>query len=240
MPLFFLLTAAHPAEQAYFASVTPARLPLFPLPLVLFPGAKLPLHIFEPRYRCMLADCLSGSRQFGIVCRQDGRPDHALSPGTVGCVAQIETCETLPDGRANITVTGGDRFALERIVMTGEPYLVGDLAPYTDLAEPGALLGDLARDSYTLFARVATAARAIADDSSTPIDLPSDPAQLAFTIASLVELDLDAMQALLRSRSPAARLRDILSLLEPAAPALEHRAAVHARARTNGHGSHTA
>ena len=245
-PLIFLPrlrdASAPPApvtRRAYLASVTLARLPLFPLPLVLLPGATLPLHIFEPRYRQLLVDALSGTRRFGIVRRPEGVAEEDIPAGTIGSTARIDRHETLPDGRSNITVSGHERFSLARIVPTGAPYLVGEVTPHTDLPEPDSLLTELAGEARVLFERVAQAARAVADDASGAMALPAGPRELAFAIAAFVELDLDARQALLASRSAAQRLRDIVAVLEPAAPVLEGRAAVHLQARSNGHGPHT-
>ena len=88
----------------------PFRLPIFPLSVVLFPGTPLPLHIFEPRYRQMLADCLAGDRRFGIT--PAGQDDEMPEPGTVGCIAEVRVNQELPDGRSNIVVLGGERFVL--------------------------------------------------------------------------------------------------------------------------------
>ena len=89
----------------------PFRLPIFPLGVVLFPGTPLPLHIFEPRYRQMLADCLAGDRRFGIT--PAGTDDELPEPGTVGCIAEVRVNQELPDGRSNIVVLGGERFVLD-------------------------------------------------------------------------------------------------------------------------------
>ena len=89
------------------------ELPIFPLPLVLFPGGSQPLHIFEPRYRQMLADCLAGDRRFGIAyvaAPAANIIDTVPSPGDVGCVAVILSSQQLPDGRANIITKGEMRF----------------------------------------------------------------------------------------------------------------------------------
>ena len=80
----------------------PFRLPIFPLSVVLFPGTPLPLHIFEPRYRKMLADCLAGDRRFGIT--PAGKDDVMPEPGTVGCIAEVRVNQELPDGRSNVIV----------------------------------------------------------------------------------------------------------------------------------------
>jgi Lon protease-like protein len=154
----------------------PARLPLFPLPLVLFPGAALPLHVFEPRYRRLLADVRAADGRFGIVLAGDAR---GPAPGLVGCVAAVRDVEPLPDGRSNLVVEGRERFAVARVVEADAPYLVAEVAPYDDAPEDDAAVGALAAATArvrTLFARVARAARAIADDVSPVPDLPGDPA----------------------------------------------------------------
>jgi Lon protease-like protein len=215
--------------------VTERLLPLFPLPLVLFPGVPLPLHIFEPRYREMLADCLAGDQRFGIVFTPEesaGEPQR----GAVGCIAVIQNSEMLPDGRSNILVVGGDRFAIARLVSGVRPYLLGEVITYADFEESREPLDTLARQLRVVFERVGRAARTLADDRDPLPPLPDDPAALSFTIASLIDLDPAGRQRLLASRSPLARLRELDDLLSPAVDMLESRAVVHARAKTNGHG----
>jgi Lon protease-like protein len=218
--------------------VSTRRLPLFPLPLVLFPGVGLPLHIFEPRYRQMLTDCLAGDSTFGVLLRPDGVAERDLPPGHVGCVAHIEKSERLPDGRANLLVRGGDRFALRRFVESALPYHVAETASYEDTADPSATLTTDADRVRALFARVGAAARSLADDTDELPVLPEDPAMLAFAIAALVDMSLPERQRLLMSRSALERLQQITGVLEPALESLEMRAMVHVRARSNGHGPH--
>ena len=215
--------------------MTERLLPLFPLPLVLFPGVLLPLHIFEPRYREMLADCLAADRRFGIVYVGE---DDADGPerGAVGCIAVIQSNDALPDGRSNILVAGGDRFAIARLVAGVRPYLLGEVVVYGDIEEPPEPLGSLARQMRETFERVGRAARALADDRDPLPALPDDPAALSFTIASLIDLDPAGRQRLLASRSPLGRLRELDALLSPAVETLESRAVIHTRAKTNGHG----
>jgi Lon protease-like protein len=216
----------------------PARLPLFPLPLVLFPGTHRPLHIHEPRYRTMLADCMAADRAFGVLFRPEGVRERELPTGYVGCVARVERAESLPDGRANIMVEGAHRFVLESFVETDRPYNVGTTEIYEDTDEPDIALAPVAERVRTLFVRVGTAARTLADDSDALPALPDDPKLLAFAIAGVIDMDVAAQQRLLTSRSPGARLRDIELMLAPAVEALEHRAVVHVRAKSNGHGPH--
>lgn len=215
--------------------MTERLLPLFPLPLVLFPGVLLPLHIFEPRYREMLADCLAGDRRFGIVFAPE---DDSEGPprGAIGCIAVIQSSEALPDGRSNILVVGEDRFAIARLITGERPYLLGEVLIYTDLEEPPEPLGALALRLRETFERVGRAARALADDRDPLPSLPDDPAALSFTIASLIDLDPAGRQRLLASRSPLGRLRELDALLSPAVDTLESRAVIHTRAKTNGHG----
>ncbi len=213
-------------------------MPLFPLPLVLLPGARLPLHIFEPRYRQMLGDIFAEgrAREFGIMFRPDGVAERDIPAGHVGCVAHVDRMEGLPDGRANIFVTGARRFRLERFVLTDRLYHVGEVTTYDDAAEPAADLMPAADRLRELFQRVGTAARALADDADALPALPEDPKLLAFAIAAVIDMDAPARQRLLSSRSPAERLRELDGLLAPAVESLEHRAVVHARAKSNGHG----
>ncbi len=214
------------------------RLPLFPLGVVLFPGAALPLHIFEPRYRQLVADCLAADGRFGLLFRDEGQSEELIPAGTVGCVAEVEHHELLDDGRSNITVRGRERFTFGGWTESDAPYRVGHVAPHEDAAEPPASLAVLNGRVRQLFARVADAARIIAEEGVGPPPLPDDPSRLSFAIASMLDMDVTARQALLADRSTAARLRVLEALLAPAAPALEARAGVHERAKTNGHGPH--
>ena len=214
------------------------RLPLFPLGVVLFPGASLPLHVFEPRYRQMVADCLAADGRFGLLFRDDATPEGELAAGTVGCIAEITQHEVLPDSRSNIIVHGRERFAFSGWVDAGTPYRTGDIAPWDDVVEAPASLAVLNGRLRLLFARVADAARTISEEEAEPPPLPDDPAKLSFAIASMIDLGAGERQALLTETSPAARLRTLETLLAPAAPDLEARAEVHERAKTNGHGPH--
>src|SRR5881227_2092054 len=106
------------------------ELPIFPLPIVLFPGVPQPLHIFEPRYRQLLQDFLAGDRRFGIAyVAPDPTPgaDPVPSPGDVGCVALIRSNQPLPDGRSNILTVGERRFVLRSWISSTHPYRVAEI-----------------------------------------------------------------------------------------------------------------
>jgi Lon protease-like protein len=212
------------------------RLPLFPLPLVLFPGAPLPLHIFEPRYRRMLADCLAGDREFGIVYLPPNVGERDLASGRVGCVARIDDSVTLDDGRSNVLVTGGARFALDGFVECEMPYHVARVRDYTDVPEDDLQIAAAAARVRHLFGRVGRAARELADDRTPVPSLPDDGARVSFAVASHIDLDPSARQRLLESRSPTERLDELERLLAGAVAPLERRATVHERAKSNGHG----
>src|ERR1043166_3645129 len=98
------------------------ELPLFPLPLVLFPGVPLPLHIFEPRYQRMLADIRARDSLFGLSYFDAAEAEGASPPlGHIGCVAEVTEVPPLPEGRANIMTVGLIRYRLESYVDNGEP-----------------------------------------------------------------------------------------------------------------------
>lgn len=214
------------------------HLPLFPLPLVLFPGTALPLHIFEPRYRQMLADCLEGDRRFGIARLDEGLAEAELGAGTVGCVAEIVNTETLPDGRSNIVVRGAERFSFTSFVTSPHPYRVCRAELVEDDFEIGAELDALAERVRDVFRRVARAARTLADDPDPLPELPDDAASLSFAVASMIDIDLDARQLLVASRSPLERLRQLDQVLSAALGTIVDRAQVHTLAKTNGRNAH--
>ena len=214
------------------------RLPLFPLALVLFPGTALPLHIFEPRYRQLLVDCLEGDRRFGIVRLEEGLAEAEIPAGTVGCVAEIVNTEALADGRSNIVVRGAERFAFSSLVSSPHPYHVCRAELVEDEFEIGAELDASAERVRDVFRRVARAARTLADDPDPLPDLPDDAAGLSFAVASMIDIGLDARQEILVSRSPLERLRHLDRVLSAALGTIVNRAQVHTLAKTNGRGAH--
>ncbi len=250
------------------ADRAPTRVPLFPLALVLFPGTQLPLHIFEPRYRAMLADARAADGRFGIVLRT-GEDERAIPPGHVGCYAIVREVVPVGDGRSNILVDAGERFTFEQLVDAGTPYHVAEVRPYSDQPVRDLVaLADAARRVRAAFARVTRAARTLADepfdadptnpdagilDVAMPVGamlgdvlgmttgappLPADDTQVAFAAAAAVELELSTRQRVLASSDAVERTMFVARLLERALPGVESRADLHRRARSNGHGSH--
>jgi Lon protease-like protein len=211
--------------------MTSARLPLFPLGLVLFPGVPVPLHLFEPRYRQLLEDVRGTDKRFGIICAMAGVPERQLPAGRAGCVAEITDIEMMPDGRSNIVVVGRERFALQHIVADEAPYLVGEVTLLPDVADSSpVMVAVLADEVSTHFRRVVRAVQTLNDDPGAGLPaLPDDSAQLAWTIASMIDVDLEARQRLLAERSPSKRLEQMNAVLRNALPDLELRAAMHGR-----------
>ena len=213
------------------------ELPLFPLPLVLFPGVPLPLHIFEPRYRRMLADIRAGNNLFGLPQFDQEKAAAPRPPvGHVGCVAEVVEVQPLPDGRSNVLTVGIVRYRLDAYVDTGDPYLVGRVTCFEDEADDAEVLAARAGRVSELFTRIARAVRTINDDRTGLPDLPqTDPERLSFLVAAAMELDLDVKQELLEMRSAAERLARIGEMLAQVVGNYEERARAHKVARKNGH-----
>ena len=211
-------------------------IPLFPLPLVLFPKAVQPLHIFEPRYRQLLADSLATDREFGIICRPAGSAERDIAAGTIGCVARVESSQSLGDGRSNIMVMGTVRFAFIAFAETGTPYDTARVESVVDRPVEPSVLEPLAERVRDVFLRAGRAARAMQDDRSPLPELPGDPSELSFAVAQYLDLELPERQALLASLAPDERLQQLEVLLEPLIRGLETGARVHEHARANGRG----
>lgn len=213
------------------------ELPIFPLPLVLFPGVPLPLHIFEPRYRRLLADVRASDNLFGLSPFEQGAEFGDRPPvGHVGCASEVVEVQPLPDGRSNILTVGLVRYRVEEYVERGEPYLVGRVEFFEDAEEDEGLLKKRARDVTEVFMRIARAMRTINEDRTELPELPeNDPERLSFLVAAVVEMDAAAKQNLLEMRSTIERLRKLNNLLKQAVESYEARARVHEVAKGNGH-----
>jgi ATP-dependent Lon protease len=134
----------------------------------------------------------------------------------------------MPDGRANIVVDGEERFSLDRFVDDAAPYHVGEVTRLDDNAtDPPVAVAVVADEVAANFRRVVMAVHTLNDDSSPPPALPDDPAQLAFSIAGMVDFDLVQRQALLASQSPMDRLTLVNGVLRTVLPDLELKAAMH-------------
>jgi uncharacterized protein len=196
-------------------------LPLFPLTTVLFPGMRLPLHIFEQRYRQLVRDLLDQAepRRFGVIAIRKGREtgaDGVTALHEVGCVATVRQVKPLDDGRYDLTAVGTERFrllALDRSL----PYFKGEIELLTEEvseAQDDARIAELAAQ------RVQAAFRAylnaLADRGGGVIsvaDLPDEPLLLSYIVGAAMIIDLPERQALLAAPDGLTRLRAERSLL---------------------------
>jgi Lon protease-like protein len=210
------------------------RLPVFPLPVVLFPGTPLPLHIFEPRYRELLSDCLAADRRFGIT--PSGTDDEAPEPGTVGCIAEVRVNQLMPDGRSNIVVLGGDRFVVTKLLDEPKPYHVASIVPFDDDPE-SAPATERAAELRAAFARYAALVRELSDVEPEESELPADPLALSFHVAAGIEVDVPIKQRLLVERSTSRRVEALMLVLPALTGVVERALTVHRRAHGNGRGN---
>jgi Lon protease-like protein len=214
------------------------ELPLFPLPIVLFPGVPLPLHIFEPRYQRMLADIRAHDNLFGLSYF-DATESGGETPlaGHVGCVAEVTEIQPLPDNRSNILTVGLIRYRLESYVERGDPYLVGRVQFFEDEEEDAEFLAGRAEEVSRLFMRIARAVRIINDERAGLPDLPpTEPERLSFLVAAAMDLQTEVKLELLELRSAGERLKRLRDLLTRAVSDYEERARIHGIAKGNGHG----
>jgi Lon protease-like protein len=212
------------------------ELPLFPLPLVLFPGVPLPLHVFEPRYRRLLADVLASNKLFGLSYFDPNEGGDRPGVGHVGCATEVVEVQPVPDGRSNILTVGVARYRIAGYVERGEPYLIARVEFFADDEGDAEQLARRAADVTEVFMRIARAMRTINDDRAALPELPeSDPERLSFLVAAVVEMDAAAKQELLEMRSTLRRLNRLYNLLKEAVGDYESRARTHDLAKGNGH-----
>jgi ATP-dependent Lon protease len=214
------------------------ELPVFPLPVVLFPGVPLPLHIFEPRYRQMLVDVRAGNNLFGVSYFDPSNSTETVPPaGHVGCVAEVTELQALADGRSNILTVGVVRYRIESYVERGAPYLVAKLSYFEDFEEDADVLAGLTKDVAEAFTRIAEAVRTINDERTSLPDISNtEPQRLSFLVAAAMEIDAEVKQEMLELRSTFERLERLRAMLSQAVKGYEERARIHELAKGNGHG----
>jgi len=185
-------------------------LPIFPLELVLLPGVPLPLHIFEPRYKEMIAECLEQKKPFGVVrASSDGVAD-------IGCTAEImSVTKKYDDGRLDILTRGVDRFEViqvneDRSFLQAEISVMQD----EDEDEPDKPAAQMVTQAVRLHAEIAKLA---GEEPSGPDEHAGN---LSFLLAGSLPLDLDFKQNLLSTLSEAKRLEAVIGYLEAILPGL--------------------
>ncbi|MGH9492803.1 MAG: LON peptidase substrate-binding domain-containing protein [Terriglobales bacterium] len=197
-------------------------LPLFPLELVLFPDTPLPLHIFEPRYKEMIGECLSQKTPFGVV--------RAVEKGLaeVGCTAEIiEVTKKYDDGRLDILTEGRRRFEIQQIDQD-RAFLRASVSYFDDA--PGAASSQQLARAAALQKELLALAGARENANAVETDHP----QLSFQLAAAMPLDLDFKQTLLGMHSEPERLKSVIEYYETLLPRM--RRAVRARKTAGGNG----
>jgi Lon protease-like protein len=197
------------------------ELGLFPLPIVLVPTERIPLHIFEPRYRELIDECIELGEEFGLVLATGDGAVHEI--GTRARVAQV--FEVLDDGSMNIVIEGGERFRLLELT-SGRAFNTGIVEPVQDEDEP-ALSTDVER-AFEVFSE-------LAEVSESEVDVP-DPLSplLDFELAARVDFATEAKQELLSMTSPRARMSALVGLLDVALEAIRLELTLRERASRNG------
>ncbi len=201
------------------------QLGLFPLPLVLVPTERVPLHIFEDRYRELIAECLEEGREFGFVLATGDGAVHEI--GTRAWVAEV--LDELDDGRMNIVVEGRERFRLLELT-SGRSFTTGIVEAVTDEGEPAT-----AADTEQALALFGI----LLELSDADVDIPTpDAAHLDFQLAARVDFGVDAKQELLAITSPRRRMERLVALLEQAIELLRIEQTMRDRASRNGKITH--
>jgi len=214
------------------------ELPLFPLPVVLFPGMPMPLHIFEQRYRQMFTEIRAHDSLFGLSYFDAGSSEKDVPPaGHIGCVGEVTETQDLPDGRSNILAVGVIRYQVEDYVDRNDPYLVVRVNFFEDADEDSNKLTASAREVAAMFMRVANAIRVVNDERGNLPDLTdTEPQKLSFLVAAAMEIEVETKQELLELRSTAERLSRLRDFLARVVKGYEERARLHSIAKGNGHG----
>lgn len=195
-------------------------LALFPLDVVLFPGAPLPLHIFEPRYQELIAECLAQKVPFGMVRSKE----NALAE--VGCTAVIvKVNKKYDDGRFDIDTQGKRRFAIEQLDQE-RSFLRGEVAFFDD--EPSQVSES---DSET----VIQLHQQLFAVLGQPVEVEPVYPSLSFQLAHELPVDLDFKQSILEMKSEAERIDTLIEYYRSTIPKVELTLKARDMASGNGH-----
>jgi Lon protease-like protein len=213
-------------------------LPIFPLGTVLFPGAILPLHIFEDRYKQMMRFAIENGGRFGLSYRGDASIGRETPPevGSVGCVAKINAVVPLEEGKVNVISTGVVRYRVLGLQQSA-PFVLARVEPFTDDLEPGADLNRIFNDISETCKRFLEVAQAL-DETGTLVnqELPEDPEDFSLIVSSALPIDNDSKQNLLEMTSTRLRLTRLRQYVLTALAQYNERLKIQDRARNNGHG----
>jgi len=192
-------------------------LPLFPLSTVLFPGMRLPLHVFEQRYRQLVADLLERPepRQFGVVAIRKGREtgvDGVTALYDIGCVATVRQVTAREDGQYDLQTVGTRRFRLLRVDRS-RPYFQGEIEPLADETGDAAAAAPLTQRVQAAFRGYLNALADRGGGVISVASLPDEPELLSYVVGAAMIIDLPDRQALLAAPDTVTRLKAERSLL---------------------------
>lgn len=211
---------------------------VFPLATVLFPGAILPLHIFEDRYKKMIRYAIENGGVFGLSYRSDAAIGRQTPPetGSVGCFAKINAVVSLEGGGLNIISTGLIRYRVVGLRQS-TPFVIARIAHVTDDLEPGDDLNRIFDDIVEMCRKFLVAAQAL-DEPNAPAnhDLPEEPEAFSLLVASALPIDNDAKQTLLEMTSTRLRLSRLKPYVTSALSDYSDRIKTQQMAKGNGHG----
>ncbi len=194
---------------------------MFPLSAVLFPRAPLPLHVFEPRYRRLLADCLAGAGEFGVVLIERGSEvgggDHRAGVGTLARIVRVTGIE---GGRSLVLARGVRRIRVERW-RPDDPYPLAVVVdhPSTPGHGPGPELGTALRAAHASVSRLRSLLSELGGVAALPHDLrlAEDPEEAGWELCELAPLGPMDRQALLAAPGASARMELLAELCDAAA-----------------------
>ena len=214
---------ARGAQYAPRVAGTRAEIPLFPLDgVVLFPKARAPLHIFEPRYRQMMEDALAGARSLGMIAvLPEHRAELAGNPPLfeVGCAGFIEVYERLADGRFNLLLHGTQRFRIlrEREPEAGRLYRVAEvelLAEVAPRASDEAALRALRESALAALQELLARAGSRREDLSAERLASLDDEAFTATLCQILALPSEEKQSLLQAEGALSRLETLEGVLQ--------------------------
>lgn len=207
---------------------------LFPLQTVLFPGMRMPLHIFEERYRTMVRECIEEDAPFGVVLIKSGlEVGGEAVPHDVGTTARIQQVEYLEDGRMNLFTIGEQRFRIVALNTT-EPYLRGEVTIVGggDAHDEGS--ADTLPRAQECFDEYLKMYMSLGDQWTRGVRLPREAGDAADYIAARLDVPVPTKQELLERLSPADRLRRELEIIAEELPQMRARLAARTRLKTSG------
>ena len=197
-------------------------LPLFPLNTVLFPGAALPLQIFEDRYKEMLQDCLASDSRFGAVLIKEGvEVGGPAVPHTTGTMAEIVQVSDEQRGRFLVSCVGRQRFRI-RSISDELPYLSGSVELLAEEADQG-VTPELTAAVREAVAGYLALVSGLGGGWVRDIPVPTEPVSLSYLAAAALQVDTARKQSLLEEATASSRLRSTLSLLHQSTEELRRR-----------------